>query len=415
MEFTELNAKEFLKFAKNSPLYTFYQDPRMAEIDEMKNWHTIYLGVKEEGQIVAGARIIYTTTRFNKKIFYSPRGLILDYHNTKLLEFFVNSLKNYIKKENGYTLHIDPTLIYKERDINGDIVEGGIDNTNIFETLKRLGFKHFGFIRYYDYTKMVRWSYELPLEGKNEDVILKEMNGNTRRSIQKAEHLKVKVRKLNRNELPIFKEICDKTSERHNFAEKDLDYYYKMYDLFNPTEEISYVVAEVDLNETIEVLHEDLEKLQVSKDRAIEHHKEGQIKEFENQINDMNKKIQEIEDIITKQGKHLYLATAMYLIFGNEVMYFHAGGYKEYMNFFGQYLIQWEMIKEALKLNKKVYNFYGIKGVFDKNDPDYGVYLFKKGFNGHVVEYMGDFYLPTSPYYYLTEAGKKMKKCFSKK
>lgn len=415
MEFTELSKKEFSSFIKNNPLLTFFQDSRMEEIGEMENWHSIYLGVKENDKVIAGSRIMYTTTRFNKKIFYSPRGLILDYHDKKLLEFYITNLKKYIKKEKGYTLHIDPPLIYKERDINGELVTNGINNENVVTALKKLGFKHDGFIRHYDVTKQVRWSFELPLEGKTEEILLKEMNGNTRRSIQKAEHLKVKVRKLNRDELPIFKEICDRTSERRSFRERPLDYYYKMYDLFNSTNEISYVIAEVDLNESLKVLYDDLEKLQISKDRAIEHHKEGQIKEFESQINDLHKKIDEFENILNNEGNHLYLATAMYLIYGKEIMYYHAGGYKEYMNFFGQYLIQWEMIKEALNSHKKIYNFYGIKGNFDKNDQDYGVYLFKKGFNGHVIEYIGDFYLPISPYYYIQNIRKKMKKWFSKK
>ena len=40
------------------------------------------------------------------------------------------------------------------------------------------------------------------------------MNGNTRRAIKKAEHLKVKVRELTKEELPLFKEIMEHTSER---------------------------------------------------------------------------------------------------------------------------------------------------------------------------------------------------------
>ena len=414
MEFIELSPKEYHDFIKDSPLLTFFQDERMAEISSLENWQTVFLGVKENNKVVAGSRIIYLNRQKNK-IFYAPRGLLLDYHNEELLSFYIKHLKTYIKNKGGYTLHIDPPLIYKERDINGDLVEGGIDNSIVVDYLKRLGFKHDGFIRYYDVTKQVRWSFELSLDGKDEQTLLKEMNGNTRRSIQKAEHLKVKVRTLKKEEIPIFKEICDKTSERRHFNERTLEYYYKMYDLFSPNDEINYVVAEVNLDDTLEVLHQDLDKLQDDKERAISHNKTGQIKEFESQINDLLKRIDDIEKIKTEQGNHIYLATAMYLIYGNEIMYYHAGGYKEYMNFFGQYLIQWEMIKKALKLHKKIYNFYGIKGNFDKNDPDYGVYLFKKGFNGKVIEYVGDFYLPITPYYYMQDIRKKMKKWFLKK
>ena len=61
------------------------------------------------------------------------------------------------------------------------------------------------------------------------------------------------------------------------------------------------------------------------------------------------------------------------------------------MNFNAQYFIQWEMIKYGIKNNYKRYNFYGISGNFDKNDPSYGIYEFKKGFGGYVMELLGDY------------------------
>jgi len=40
------------------------------------------------------------------------------------------------------------------------------------------------------------------------------------------------------------------------------------------------------------------------------------------------------------------------------------------------------------------FNFYGISGDFRKEAEDYGVYEFKRGFNGTVEELVGDFILP---------------------
>ena len=409
MQFVELKKDEFESFLKKHPLQTFFQAPEMAEIDLMKNWKTIYVGVKENNKITAATRMIYKEVRFGKKLFYTPRGILIDYQNTLLLTFFIKNIKKYIKKMNGYTFHIDPPLIYKERDIDGNIVKNGIDNSNVVEVLKKLGFKHDGFITHYDYTKQVRWSFELPLTNKTEEDILKEMNGNTRRAIKKAEHLQVKVRELKKEELSLFKEIMDHTSERREFTDKSLKYYTKMYELFHNKKEIKYMIAEVDLKDTLKVLKKDLENLNTTKEKAIKNNKKALLKETESQILDIEKRITEIKNIIKEKGNNIYLASAMFMIYGNDVMYYHSGGYKEYMFFFVQYLIQWEMIKLAIKLKKDCYNFYGIKGVFDKNDPDYGVYLFKKGFNGQVIEYIGDFYLPISMYYYIQQLGRKVK------
>ena len=401
MNFVELTEKEFDAFFKKHPLSTFLQSPHFNAADELENWKIVYLGVKKGKKVIAGARVKYTPTHFNKYIYYAPRGILMDYNDEELVKFYTENIKKYIKEHNGYVLHIDPIVIHKERDIDGNVVEGGIDNGHVVEYLKSLGYKHTGFTRYYDYTKQVRWSFELPVKGKTEEQLLKEMNGNTRRAIQKAEHLGVKVRELKKDEIEIFKGIMDSTCERREFKDKSLEHYKTMYDSFHDSGETKFMLAYVDLKETLKILNNDLFELVKNKSNAEAHKKESKLKELNSQIDNMEKRIKEVEQIKKEKGNTLYLASAMFMIFDRDVLYYHSGSYKEYMNFFGQYLIQWEMIKEAIKLDKECYNFYGIKGVFDKNDDDYGVYLFKRGFNGHVIEYIGDFYLPVSLYYYL--------------
>ena len=96
----------------------------------------------------------------------------------------------------------------------------------------------------------------------------------------------------------------------------------------------------------------------------------------------------------------------MFILYGDEIIYLYSGSYSKYMNFNAQYLIQWYMIKHGIENKYKRYNFYGITGNFDKNDKDYGVYDFKKGFNGYVEEYIGDFELPLNWYYYISKIKK---------
>ena len=56
--------------------------------------------------------------------------------------------------------------------------------------------------------------------------------------------------------------------------------------------------------------------------------------------------------------------------------------------------IQWYAIKYAKNNGFDIYNFYGIDGNFKNNNSMHGVYEFKKGFNGKVVELIGEFDLP---------------------
>ena len=86
----------------------------------------------------------------------------------------------------------------------------------------------------------------------------------------------------------------------------------------------------------------------------------------------------------------------MFLLSNNEIIYLASGSYDKFMNFFGQYAIQWNMIKYACDNKYLRYNFYGIMDVFNKKGKDYGVYKFKKGFNGQVEETLGEYYYITN-------------------
>ena len=51
-------------------------------------------------------------------MYYAPRGYLLDFNDSKLLELFTNELKRYVKKSKGIFIKIDPYIPYKHRDIN---------------------------------------------------------------------------------------------------------------------------------------------------------------------------------------------------------------------------------------------------------------------------------------------------------
>ena len=55
------------------------------------------------------------------------------------------------------------------------------------------------------------------------------------------------------------------------------------------------------------------------------------------------------------------------------------------------HIMQWTMIQWAVENGGFVYDFQGIPNYQDENSPNYGVYRFKKGFNGQVVEFAGEF------------------------
>lgn len=386
MNLIKLTESEFSNYSKNHPLKTFVQTVEMGKIRASKGWDVYYLGLKNKDEIVAATMIVSIPRFLGKKDFYAPRGFLIDYNNEKLVKKFVDEIKIFVKQNNGFRLRIDPYIEYKERDINGDIVENGIDNSRVVEFLNNLGFIKSST------DEQLKWLYVLDLENKTEDEILKGMSSTNRNIIRKTLKTNIKLRELGHDELDILERITNETGERRGFTSQDLAYYKQMDDLFK--DNVKYVVAEINLEEYINTLTKDLEKEKNRLGKLSDvKANEGKKKEINVTINSLNKKINRAKELINTDGVNITLSGAMFMTYGDEVVYLFCGNYKKYMEFGAQYFIQWQMIKYALENNYKVYNFYGISGIFDKDDPSYGIYEFKKGFGGRVVELLGDYEL----------------------
>ena len=407
MDFVELTEKEYQKFWENHPLKTFLSAPKIAKLREKSNWKSYFVGVKENKKVVAAALLLSHKRKFNVNEFYSPRGFLLDYNNKELLSFFVEKVKEFAKSKNGYILRIDPYVIYKQRDINGDIVEGGEDNSHVVEQLTSLGFKKVKT----ENMEQVGWMFSLGLEGKTEEQILKEMKPNTRNTIRKAEKLGITMTELSYDELDRFQNIMEETGERKNFAVRNVEYFQNMYNLFHESNEVKYYVTELNLKEYTKRLNDEIkEKEEKLSNLGDAKYNDGQRKNISSEIESLKKRIDDAKEIMNKTNKDIItLSGSMFILIDPEIIYLSSGNYEEYMRFNSQYLIQWELIKYGIKNNFKKHNFYGIPANINEHPKDYGIYEFKKGFNGYVEELIGEFELPLKKEYYLIKLLKKLK------
>ena len=408
MKFQEITEKEYREFWENHPLKTFLSAPEISKLREKSNWTTYYVGVKEEKKLIAATMLLSHKRHFGKYEFYSPRGYLLDFKNKELLEFFTNELKKYIKDKKGYVLRIDPYVIYKERDIDGNIVADGIDNSDVVNNLQSFGFKKVKT----ENMEQVGWMFSLNLEGKTEEQILKEMKPNTRNTIRKAEKFGITVNEISYDELDRFQNIMVETGERKGFGVRKLSYFQEMYKLFHNKNEVKYFITELDLNAYIKRLEEEKqEKEEKLNSLSDAKYNDGQKKNLTNEIASLDKRIIDSNKIKEESGKEVItLSGSMFMLIQPEVIYLSSGNYEEYMKFNSQYLIQWELIKYGIENGFKKHNFYGIPANINEHPKDYGIYEFKRGFNGVVEELIGEFALPITWHYNLFELIHKIKK-----
>lgn len=385
MKFVILNEKEYKNFLNNHEQKTFLHTPNIGKIRKKDGWDYIFLGVKDKNDNILAATMLLSRKEFlNKKEFYAIRGFLIDYNNFDLLSFFTKNIKKYVKDNNGFILRIDPYVIKQERDINGDIVKGGIDNFNIIKNLRKLGFKE-------KEAEQAKWMFVLDTKDKKIEDIMKNMKANTRNCINRTFKNGIYIKELMYDDLELFYNVTNDTSERKGFSNKSLNYYQDMYKLFNPEKDVKFLAAELNTKE----YQKELEKQLIKEEQSLASIKDknsGKYKEQLIKVNGIKKNLNQNKELL-KKGDVITLSVAMFIMYGDEVIYLSSGNYQEYFNFFAQYRIQYEMINFAISNNFKLYNFYTISNKFDKNDSRYGVYEFKKGFNGYVVELIGEYKL----------------------
>ena len=407
MQFCTISEDEFRKFYETSDQRTFLQTPEIGKLREKSGWQVHYLAVKKNKKIVAATMMVSITRHFGQKEFYAPRGLLVDYKDKKILSFFTKEIKKYVKNNKGYEFRIDPYVVNIQRDINGDVVAGGIDNRVVKKYLTDLGYKRVK----KENMEQVGWMYALDVFEKSEDQLLKDMKPNTRNIIRKTLKYGIEIDELKRDELKEFYKIMLETGKRKDFSIRNLEYFEDMYDLFAPRGEIKYLVTRLNLKKHIASLKKEKEECEKGKNNINDSKfNAGKIKAIDEQIDGIEKRIQQAEDIRKKDGDVITLSGSMFILTQPEVIYLSSGNYEKYMFYNSQYLIQWEMIKYALHNNFKRYNFYGITGNFDKNDKDYGIYEFKTRFNGYVEELIGEYVMPVSWVYYVLNFIHKIKK-----
>lgn len=174
--------------------------------------------------------------------------------------------------------------------------------------------------------------------------LLENMHAKTRYNIRLAKRRGVKIKSAeNKKDLQIFFSILQETAKRDNFLIRGYEYYEWIWD---------YMVAK------------------------------GYAKIF----------LAEYEGNI--------LAATLAMISGDKTWYLYGASSNSYRNVMPNYLIQWEMIQWAKEQGCAIYDFRGISGDLSEDNPLYGLYRFKKGFNGELIEFIGEWDIVYSKAFY---------------
>ena len=285
MIFTELTKEEFIEFSKNHPQASFYQTINWGELKKENGWTMHLIGVKEKDKVIAATLLLSKNIKFGKKMFYAPRGFLLDYNNFELLKFFTEEVKKYAKKEKAIFIKIDPYISYQERDLEGKIVEDGKNNKEAYNNLIKLGYKHFGFNLMQE-TLQPRWIFITPSKDTTVDDVMKNMDAKTRQILRKNERNKITTREISYEELDKFKDIMAHTGERREFIDRPLSYYQEMYKHLHDDGILKILIAELNTKDLIDEYEKEIDDIKKDMEDRQKKHDLDPSKMNENKYNE---------------------------------------------------------------------------------------------------------------------------------
>lgn len=395
----KLTPEEFNEFSKNSNQGTFFQSSYWGELKSFTGWAHHMVGLKKDNKVVAATLLLgKKIPLLGKYIYYAPRGFLIDYHDNELLELFVSGMKQYIKKNKGIFIKINPYVEYRKRDINGDIMN---DETNqsIIDKLIDLGFVHNGFTINYGIDLEPRWISVLDLKGKTEEDILSNMRQSTRWRVNNSYKHGLELNEIDESRLPEFKKLMEHTGERRGFIDRPLSYYQKMYEAFKKDDNIKIMLVDLNIEDYLTNLKNQKNELMLKiaevKTKNMTTRNQNYLNELQTQLKSLDERIEMLYILLETKGKVITVAGGLFMTFGKQVISLFGASYQEYMKFNGQYFLNFKMIKYALNNGFEKYNFYGITGEFNEDSPMFGLFDFKRGFNAEVVELIGEFTLVT--------------------
>ena len=383
------------------------QTVEMADLLEKRGFDITFLGLETDGAIqVAG--VLYSmpmTGGLHMEINSGPAST-----STAYLSEFYKELKAYAKENGAFELIVKPYDTYQSFDNHGNPNDD--EKPELISCLTDLGYSYDGLQTGYPGGEP-DWHYVKDLSGLTPETLRKSFSKKGRPLVNKTNSFGIKVRKLTRDELHIFKEITASTSERREYTDKPLDYYEAFYDSFG--DKCEFVIATINFQDYLKNMQAGHDK--IAADLAVLNQKiaEGvnsakvnkQKAQLDKQISTFDVRLKEAKELIQKHGSEdVVLAGSLFVYTPQEAVYLFSGSYTEFNKFYAPVALQEHVMMEALKRGINFYTFLGIQGIFDGSD---GVLRFKQNFNGYIVRKMGTFrYYPRPMLHKIIAIAKKI-------
>lgn len=400
---TNVDREIYENFVENNPYKSHYlQSYAWGEFSKKaKGFVPHYIGLEDNGELVAATLILEKQLPFHYCYFYIPRGFVINMSDYVLVKQFVDHLKQYAKRNKAIFVKLDSDVILREEDCNGNLVKLPYNGFEIIENLKQMGFYHLGFTKNFDLNQP-RYTFRIDFT-KPFETIQHNFSKTTIQRIKKAEELGIEVKVGTKEDILTFYNLMRITENRKEFITHGIEYYQDLYDIWKQHNDCDIFLGIANLKKIIDNLElkkqDIIEKLQpllsieqCSKSQNV------QKRELEKQLEKIETDMNKYKSYQAEYGDEIPLSAHFIIAYGNKAWVLYAGNHNILSETYANYKTYETHMKYYYKKGIQVYDQFGTIGDLRKENPLYGLHEFKKKFGGDYIEFIGEFDLILNPF-----------------
>ncbi len=346
---------EHLTFIRGLRSASFLQTPAWGEVKS--DWRRESIGWYDGDRLTGVALVLYRQLpRVKRYLAYLPEGPLIDWA-AEYLDDWLAPMTKHLADEGAFGIRIGPPVVTARW--TADAVKQGVadeavhrlheippterspEGARVVSQLRELGWKQQGTDGGFA-AGQPQYNFQIPLQGRTEDDVLKGMNQQWRRNIKKAAKTGVEVTVGDpKQDLKLFHDLYLHTAQRDHFTPRPLQYFDTMFSA---------------------LLEEEADRIRLYLARH-----EGDL-----------------------------VAATIWVRVGAHTWYSYGASSTEKREVRGSNAVQWRMIQDSLATGADVYDLRGITDTLDPDDSHVGLIQFKVGTGGEAVEYAGEWDLPIS-------------------
>ena len=388
----EVPEKEYKKFTDEHKKAHFLESYAWGNFcQKSKNQIAQHVGMEDdEGNLVAtGLILLKRTPLFGYSYGYCPRGFLIDYDNKEYIKLFTNYLKDYMKKNKIIYIKFDPDIEYQDIDDNGNKVENGHNNYELYNYLKSLGYKHGGFYKLYD-GNQPRYTFRIDLKQSMEEIEAK-MSKSFLKSIKRSEKYNLIID--NDNRIHEFYELMKLNSAKDGFNSHSEEYYQTFYDELKKDNRVKMFNISIEPKKMLKNIDEEIKEQEELLTTATK-----KIEDIKNKIARLKK---EQEEFLKYDVDKLVICSLICTYTKKRCWSLFIGNNDLANLTFAVSLSYYVAIKDAKEHN---YDFFDLFGTVGDPNTTYKnlahLHDYKRKFGDRYIEFIGEFDLINNKFLY---------------